>query len=187
MLIRVDVLERIQRGEVTLAFRRWRKPTVRAGGTLRTLVGVLAIDAVDRIDPDAVTADEAMRAGYPDLAALKATLSTRDGDVYRIALRFVGEDPRISLRSSVPSDDEMEEIRARLRQMDERSPHGPWTRQVLHMIAAKPGARASDLAAELGRETRTFKADVRKLKELGLTESLQIGYQLSARGHAVVS
>lgn len=100
MLIKADVLARIQRGEVTLAFRRWRKPTVRAGGTLRTSSGVLAIDAVDRIDPDAITADEAVRAGWPDLAALMSTLSTREGDIYRVALRLVGADPRISLRSS---------------------------------------------------------------------------------------
>ena len=43
MLFRQDVLRRIGEGEVTLAFRRWLRPTVRAGGTLRTRVGVLAI------------------------------------------------------------------------------------------------------------------------------------------------
>jgi hypothetical protein len=31
-----------------------------------------------------------------------------------------------------------------------------------------------------------FKADVRKLKELGLTESLEVGYRLSPRGRAVL-
>jgi hypothetical protein len=36
MLIRMALLERIKRGEVGLAFRRWRKPTVKAGGRLRT-------------------------------------------------------------------------------------------------------------------------------------------------------
>ena len=29
-----------------VAFRRWRRPTVREGGTLTTKVGVLAIDSV---------------------------------------------------------------------------------------------------------------------------------------------
>jgi hypothetical protein len=46
--------------------------------------------------------------------------------------------------------------------------------------------RAPELAAELGRDTPSFKRDVRKLKELGLTESLDIGYRLSPRGVAVV-
>jgi hypothetical protein len=33
-------------------------------------------------------------------------------------------------------------------------------------------------------EMPPFKVNVRKLKALGLTESLEIGYRLSARGHA---
>jgi hypothetical protein len=44
--------------------------------------------------------------------------------------------------------------------------------------------RAPDLAARMGRETLPFKRDVRKLKELGLTESLEVGYRLSPRGRA---
>jgi hypothetical protein len=44
--------------------------------------------------------------------------------------------------------------------------------------------RAPDLAAVLGRETLPFKRDVRRLKELGLTISLPVGYELSPRGRA---
>jgi hypothetical protein len=46
--------------------------------------------------------------------------------------------------------------------------------------------RAADLAASVGREKHPFKLDVRKLKELGLTESLEVGYRLSPRGRAVM-
>jgi hypothetical protein len=186
MLIRADVLELVRTGEITLAFRRWRKPTVRAGGTLRTMIGVLAIDAVDRITLKDITAADARRAGYPSLAALKSWLSAREGDTYRVSLRLVGADPRIALRSAEPSVAEVAEILAKLNRMDSRSPHGPWTLTVLRLIGDKPGVRAPDLAASLGRETAPFKADVRKLKELGLTESLQVGYRLSPRGEAVV-
>jgi hypothetical protein len=35
-------------------------------------------------------------------------------------------------------------------------------------------------------EKAPFKANVRKLKGLGLTESLEIGYRLSPRGRAVL-
>jgi len=38
----------------------------------------------------------------------------------------------------------------------------------------------------MGRDTPAFKQNVRKLKERGLTESLDIGYRLSARGAAVL-
>ena len=58
---------------------------------------------------------------------------------------------------------------------------------MLRLIGDRPGVRAGDLAAELGRERLAFKADVRKLKALGLTESLEIGYRLSPRGRAWLS
>ena len=44
--------------------------------------------------------------------------------------------------------------------------------------------RAGDLASALGYETAWFKTNVRKLKALGLTESLEVGYRLSPRGRA---
>ena len=44
--------------------------------------------------------------------------------------------------------------------------------------------RAEDLAASVGREKPPFKLDVRKLKNLGLTESLPVGYRLSPRGRS---
>jgi predicted transcriptional regulator len=45
---------------------------------------------------------------------------------------------------------------------------------------------STELAKALGAERFAFKQDVRKLKELGLTESLEVGYRLSPRGEAVV-
>ena len=55
---------------------------------------------------------------------------------------------------------------------------------MLRLIAERPAVRAGDLAESLGRERLAFKADVRKLKALGLTESLGVGYRLSPRGEA---
>jgi hypothetical protein len=46
------------------------------------------------------------------------------------------------------------------------------------------GRRAANLAAAFGRDVQPFKADVRKLKNLGLTISLEVGYRLSPRGAA---
>ena len=56
----------------------------------------------------------------------------------------------------------------------------------MEIIDRHPEVRAPDLAEQLERETQDWKADVRKLKELGLTESLAIGYRLSPRGEAVL-
>jgi hypothetical protein len=106
--------------------------------------------------------------------------------MYRIRVRHVGPDPRADLREAIPDVAEMEEISRRLRRLDSASSHGAWTWQTLSLIAAYPGVRAEDLAASVGLEKMPFKLDVRKLKELGLTESLRIGYRLSLRGEAVV-
>ena len=73
----------------------------------------------------------------------------------------------------------------RLADMDRGSRRGPWTEAVLDAISERPGTRAPDLAEAMGWETRPFKANVRRLKELGLTESLEVGYRLSPRGRAL--
>ena len=180
MLFKAPVLAAIAEGKVDLAFRRWRKPTVKAGGTLTTPVGVLAIDAIAVVAPETISDADAVRAGYADAAAALAALEG-EAPIHRIAFRLIGEDPRRALRLDVSSA-ALDEIETRLARLDAR---GPWTAAVLELIAANPGVRAPDLAARLGRETLAFKIDVRKLKALGLTESLEVGYRLSPRGQAL--
>ena len=180
MLFKAPVLAAIAEGKVDLAFRRWRKPTVKAGGTLTTPVGVLAIDAIAVVAPETISDADAVRAGYADAAEALAALEG-EAPIHRIAFRLIGEDPRRALRLDVSSA-ALDEIETRLARLDARA---PWTAAVLELIAAHPGVRAPDLAARLGRETLAFKIDVRKLKALGLTESLEVGYRLSPRGQAL--
>lgn len=186
MLFKADVLEAIAAGRVTRAYRRWTKPTVKAGGQLRTAIGVLDILSVEPIARSAVTAAAAKAAGAPDLASLLRSLDARAaGDLYEIRFKRAGADPRLALRAqSKLTAAERQAITAKLDNLDAASRAGPWTRATLSAIAAQPGRRAPDLAAGFGRETLAFKRDVRKLKELGLTESLEIGYRLSPRGRA---
>jgi hypothetical protein len=178
-------------GSITLAFRRWRKPAARAGGRQRTPVGELAIDAVDPVRIEDVTEADAQAAGYRDRAELLGELARyghQDGNTYRIALHLAGPDPRVALRERAEvTDDEWEAIGTRLARLDRASRHGPWTTTVLRLISERPAVRAPDLAASLGRETQPFKTDVRKLKEMGLTESLEVGYRLSPRGRTVLA
>jgi hypothetical protein len=178
-------------GSITLAFRRWRKPAARAGGRQRTPVGELAIDAVDPVKIEDVTEADAWAAGYRDRAELLGELARyghQDGTTYRIALHLAGPDPRVALRERAEvTDDEWEAIGTRLARLDRASRHGPWTTTVLRLISERPAVRAPDLAASLGRETQPFKTDVRKLKEMGLTESLEVGYRLSPRGRTVLA
>jgi hypothetical protein len=187
MLIRSATLAKIAAGEVTLAFRRWVRPTVRAGGTLTTSIGVLAIDAVDPIATDAITAADARRAGYPTRKALIDEVDRRDGDLYRIELRLLGDDPRIALRNTADlSASDLDEVLVRLHRMDRASRTGPWTQATLEIIDAHPARAARHLSGKVGLDRDPFKTNVRKLKNLGLTESLDVGYRLSPRGEAVL-
>lgn len=187
MLLKQETLRGIENGSITLAFRRWRRPTVKAGGNLLTSVGQLAVETVDVVDIDDITESEAVAAGFPDLTSLRSRLSLHtEGQVYRIRLSVVGPDPRIELREQVPSGVEMVGVLKRLANLDSRSASGPWTRNVMTLIRDRPGERAADLATDCGMEKDDLKRNVRKLKRLGLTESLAVGYRLSPRGQAVL-
>lgn len=187
MLLPHATLRAIVAGEVDLVFRRWKRPTVRAGGTLKTRVGVLGIDAVDVVRQADITEAEAKRAGYASLSDLKEALRGREGATYRIRVHHTGDDPRIALRQqSKLTKQEIADITAKLEGYDARSSLGAWTAEVLTKIKEQPAVRAPDLAKQMGWETIPFKRNVRKLKALGLTESLEVGYRLSVRGEAFV-
>ena len=189
MMFRMHVLQAIRRGEVTLAFRRWVRPSVRPGGTLRTAAGVVRFGAVSRLGDRNVSEADARAAGYPSAAALLADLDQReDGDIYRVEITHAGEDPRIALREDADlSDQAWAQLEKQLARLDGASAAGPWTAGVLRLIAERPGVRAGDLARRFGQERDAFKLNVRKLKNLGLTESLEIGYRLSPRGERVLA
>jgi hypothetical protein len=186
VLFQRALLDGLADGSITLTFRRWRRPGALPGSRHRTAIGVIAIDTVEQVAD--VTEDEARRAGHPSRAALLAELDRYgDGPIYRIALRYAGADPRVELRQRADLDAaDLAELRRRLARFDAASRHGAWTVATLRLIAERPGVRAEDLAASVGREKLPFKVDVRKLKELGLTESLEIGYRLSPRGEALL-
>ena len=187
MLIKRAVLDGIVAGDIDVQFRRWRRPTVKAGGKLRTVVGELAIGGVDAITAKQITARDAVRAGYKSRAHLLRDLAAfrSEGQLYRIEVRLAGPDARVELRQRDDlTDEEIVDLRRRLARYDTASRHGPWTMETLQLIARRPGTLAAEIAASIGRERAPFHADVRKLKELGLTESLEVGYRLSPRGRA---
>ena len=185
MLLDHETLAGIARGDIQLAFRRWNRPTVRSGGTLLTGAGQLQIGKVSRVRLDSITPREAELAGYSTPEALVSELNRRaEGDVYRIEVLSLREDPRIALRQAPLSASDLDDLRARLTRLDGAAPDGPWTRTVLQAIRDHPGLRAADLCRLVGQERPAFKANVRKLKNLGLTISLEVGYRLSPRGAA---
>jgi hypothetical protein len=178
-------------GSVTVAFRRWKNPTVRVGRPYRTGGGRVEVTAVDIVDPARITDADARRAGHPSADDVRAYLDGGDPTraVYRVEFRLLDEeDPREVLANTEHlTADDIADIDARLDRLDRASRIGPWTRTTLELIEGRPATRAPDLAASVGRETQPFKLDVRKLKNLGLTTSLRIGYRLSPRGLAYLT
>ncbi len=188
MLLKQETLRGIESGSISLAFRRWRRPTVKTGGTLLTSVGQLAIEAVEVVSLEQITESEAVAAGFSDLASLRSQLLRRaDGDVYRVVLTLAGPDPRIALREEIPEGTDLDLILRRLARLDSRGGSDPWTLRVLTLLHERSGVRAADLAADAGMDKAGFKLNVRKLKGLGLTESLSVGYRLSPRGEVVLA
>jgi len=186
MMLPRAVLDGIVAGEIDLAFRRWTRRMHVPGGTQRTAVGVISFDEVEVVDPDSISEAEAQRAGM-ELDRLREVLDRKPGDVYRIRLSWAGADARVALRERTRlTPRQRDQIVATLAGMDARSKRGPWTRQHLELIEARPAELAETIAASIGREKLPFKADIRRLKELGLTESLRPGYRLSPRGRAVL-
>jgi len=190
VLFSVDAHPGLADGSITRTFRTWKRPQARAGGRYRVAGMLLEADAVRQVTVRDLTEDDAHAAGEPGLRALLRRLGDPDPSetVWRVDLHYVGPDDRIALRADDGlSPSELDRLRARLRRLDAASPTGPWTRDVLALIAARPGEVSTTLAAERGQERQAFKADVRKLKNLGLTESLQVGYRISPRGRAVLA
>jgi hypothetical protein len=187
MLLKNKLIEEIKAGRVTLIFRRWKKAGVKAGGTQMTQLGVIGIDTVDVVTVDEITDRDAREAGFASREDLIADLYDRDEDIYKIRVYFAGEDPRKSLRENAKmTEAELAEIIAKLNKLDAGSKRGNWTQLYLQMIHDRPNTHAQILAESVGLDIPTFKPWVRKLKALGLTESLRPGYKLSPRGRKVL-
>jgi len=177
-------------GAVTVTFRRWQKPHVKPGGRYRCHpIGVLEVDTVEQIRAADIADADVARAGFDDrdqLLDYLRELGPLDArmPIYRVTLHHGGDGDRvdIALDDRLTRDD-IENLTQRLARLDAR---GPWTAVTLRLIRRYPRVAASKLAARLGRETLPFKVDVRKLKRLGLTQSFEVGYELSPRGIAYV-
>lgn len=188
MLLKNKTIEGIQSGKITLIFRRWKKAGVKKGGTQMTQKGVVGIDDIRVVAEDQITESDAKKAGFKSKDELLAQMYDRDEDIYKIKVHWVGEDPRKELRTNDKlSKKEIDEIIGKLEKLDSGSQRGRWTQLYLQIIHDQPNTHAQILAEQIGLSIPTFKPWVRKLKALGLTESLRPGYRLSPRGQKVLA
>ncbi len=188
MLFSAATLRGLTEGRVKCTYRRWEVVRPKVGSRFTTSAGIVEVTSITAVDDEQLTAQDAADAGFDSVAALvKWTSGKGRGDLYRIGIVLAGPDPRVALRRSVelaPTD--VSALSARLDRMD-RAAEQPWTRSTLRQIQRLPGVVSTDLAAEAGQERRAYKLRVRRLKALGLTESLERGYRLSPRGHAYLA
>lgn len=183
MLFHHTILQGIREGRVTLAFRRWRRSPPAVGSTLRSAVGLISFERVTIVEDGDITPADVHRTGLTR-ESLRASIAG-PGTLYRIELRLAGEDPRVALRGRVPDSTELEMLVTRLARLD-AAVSGPWTRRYLRLVADQPGVVSRQLAPQMDADVPLFKRRVRQLKELGLTESLEVGYRLSPRGRALL-
>ena len=187
MLFDARTLRGLTEGRVTATYRRWATVRPRPGSRFTTRAGVVEVTSIDPADPEALTDADAYAAGFDSRAALLAwTAKKGTGGLYRIGIRLAGPDSRVALRAAGPLDEEeIASLTGKLERMD-RATDRPWTRQALELIAQHPGVVSTELAAAAGQDRAYFKLRIRRLKALGLTESLAVGYRLSPRGEAFV-
>ena len=185
MLFTAATLRGLTEGTVNCTYRRWEVVRPKVGSRFTTSAGVVEVTSIAAADEEQLTDQDAADAGFDSVAALvKWTSAKGHGDLYRIGIALAGPDPRVALRRSdelAPAD--VLALRARLDRMDHAAEQ-PWTHSMLRQIQQQPGVVSTDLAAEAGQERRAYKLRVRRLKALGLTESLERGYRLSPRGSA---
>ena len=178
----------IRDGEIRVSFRRWKAPQAKPGGRYNIHpYGAIEVDRVREVRPVDITEADALAAGFESAAALLDYLRVSTDDeqaLTRVDFHFLGaaavNQPDRSVDATAVAD-----AVERLTAMDtraERSGKGPWAWRMLALIAQYPGRRAAEHAAELGWETATLKTHVRRLKQLGLTESLEVGYRVTPRG-----
>ncbi len=188
MLFTAATLRGLAEGTVKCTYRRWEVVRPKVGSRFTTSAGVVEVTSITAVDDDQLTDQDAVDAGFDSVAGLVKWASGKGrGDLYRIGIVLAGPDPRVALRSSVelaPTD--VSALSARLDRMD-RAAEQPWTRGTLRQIQRSSGVVSTELAAEAGQERRTYKLRVRRLKALGLTESLERGYRLSPRGQAYLA
>lgn len=181
MLFSADAWPGIADGSITITFRAWKRAQAKVGGRYRVGGMLIEVTGVGEVASDDITDDDARRAGASDAQSLRSRLGGAD-TVWRVDFVYVGPDDRIARREST-SADEIAEVMARLKRLDRNS---AWTHTTLQLIDRYPGIVSTTLAKHARQERAAFKLNVRKLKELGLTESLDVGYRLSPRGKAVL-
>ncbi|MCE7044426.1 hypothetical protein [Dyadobacter sp. CY312] len=188
MLFKEIHLRGIRSGNITLAFRKWQKAFVKKGSLLHTSIGLVQIHAIEAINESDITSQDALNAGFPDKKQLvQSFVQNGEGTIFKISISYHSADPRIKLREqSEISEQQFADLKKKLVRLDNLSKHGHWTERILLTIKDNPNLHAVGIAMQTGFEKEWLKLNIRKLKNLGLTISHNIGYELSPLGEKFI-
>lgn len=184
MLFKEIHLSGIKSGKITLAFRKWQKASIKCGSLLNTSVGLVKIGKIETINENDITDNDVLNAGFADKKQLlKSFTHNSTGTIFKISVSFHSADPRIKLREQTElSEQQFTSLKKMLERLDNHSRHGPWTGKILLTIKDNPNLHAIGIAKLTGFEKERLKLNIRKLKNLGLTISHNVGYELSPLG-----
>lgn len=184
MLFKEIHLSGIKSGKITLAFRKWKKASVKIGCLLHTSIGLLEIHKIEPIHENDITNEDALKAGFADKPELlKSFTQNSTGTIFKISVGYHSADPRIKLREQTKlSEQQFTDLKKKLERLDNQSKQGHWTRTILLTIKDNPNLHAIGIAKLTGFEKEWLKLNIRKLKNLGLTISHNVGYELSTFG-----
>lgn len=188
MLFKEIHLSGIKSGKITLAFRKWQKPSVKSGSLLHTSVGLVEIRKIEIVNENNITDKDALNAGFADKnQLLKSFRHNSTGTIFKIFVNYYSEDPRIKLREQNKlTDEQYNELKEKLKRLDKFSKQGDWTKSVLLAIKENPNLHAIGIANLTGFEKEWLKLNIRKLKNLGLTVSHNVGYEISPLGQIFI-
>lgn len=187
MLFKEVHLHGIKSGVVSLAFRKWEKAAIKKGTLLKTAIGLVEIVDLSTISENKITSQDALKAGFESKEQLLKSLRQNDeAYIYKIKVRFHSADPRIELREQNLTDEIFVELKEKLARLDKYSTNRFWTKSILLTIKDNPQLHAVGIAQITGFEKEWLKLNIRKLKNLGLTISHKVGYELSPLGKEFV-
>lgn len=184
MLFKQKDLEGIKAGKITLSFRNWKRLSIHVGSEIKTGLGIVKIGSIREIQLEEISDEDAVEAGFSSAKSLVGLLqSQKEGQIYKIAVSYLGENPKIELPGSgLISEEEFTALKTDLENLDKYSKIGKWTLKTLEAIRENPKLKAADLAVKVKKEKEWLKLNIRKLKALGLTISHEPGYTLSPKG-----
>jgi hypothetical protein len=141
------------------------------------------VTAIEDVSADDISDDEAGQSGFESAPALLEYLGDgTERDIFCVKFTYLGVVRKTGPDQSVIGDAAEFELLAGKLDSKDKGDRGAWTIDTLKLIRTCPATSSAILADRLNRDQAELKKDIRKLKHLGLTVSLDTGYCLSDKG-----